>query len=248
MIKSTNKNNLFTLIELLVVIAIIAILAAMLLPALQQARESGKSSNCVINLKQMATNAAMYADSYKGSLFLHDSNGQFAGWFINKNIYNNNPDYVACPTTPPGKFTSTNFQNNAYKTYTCRRRNNVPGKIGTILSGTDYTLPTQKISYPSKFLIYADSVTVATKEQNSFAYMYLSTGEITSGVYLAHNNAANIAFLDGHVGTLRNWNAFYENYFAEFKKNGTTTEQGGFTFHFIDKTFNVIKFNSAGLR
>ena len=247
----TNRNKarkVFTLIELLVVIAIIAILAAMLLPALQQARESARASNCISNLKQMATNAAIYADSYHGYLFLHDGNGQFAGWFINKNIYNNNPDYVACPTTLPGKFTSTNYQNNAYKTYTCRRRNNVPGGIGTILSGTDYILPAKKISYPSQFLIYADSVTVATKEQNSFAYMYLSTGEITSGVYLAHNNAANIAFLDGHVGSLRNWNEFYENYFAEFKKNGTATEKGGFTFHFVDKVFNVIKFNGSGLK
>ena len=59
-----HKRKGFTLIELLVVIAIIAILMAILLPALNRAKEQGKRAVCLFNLKQLTFAWLLYADDY----------------------------------------------------------------------------------------------------------------------------------------------------------------------------------------
>lgn len=113
----TMKKN-FTLIELLVVIAIIAILAAMLLPTLGRAREKGKSTSCLGNLRQIAIGAFSYAQDNNQYLItarlVNVENLKPAHWAtILNNTYLHNPKVFDCPSELKSSWTSGDgFQNN----------------------------------------------------------------------------------------------------------------------------------------
>jgi prepilin-type N-terminal cleavage/methylation domain-containing protein/prepilin-type processing-associated H-X9-DG protein len=79
------RTRAFTLVELLVVIAIIAVLVAMLLPALNRAREAAKSAVCLSNLRQCAMGFFLYANDHNGFIPLKrnkDSNIEVWPWFL----------------------------------------------------------------------------------------------------------------------------------------------------------------------
>jgi len=66
------QNAAFTLVELLVVVAIVGILGALLFPAVARAKNSGKVTACLNNLRQLQLAWTMYADDHDGRLVRND--------------------------------------------------------------------------------------------------------------------------------------------------------------------------------
>lgn len=97
-LQSRRSDRGFTLVELLVVIAIIGILVALLLPAIQAAREAARRTQCVNQLRQMGIAMQNHVDTYK--VFPTGGNQP------NPNI----ADYTSGGTNNPGTPNSTNKQ------------------------------------------------------------------------------------------------------------------------------------------
>jgi prepilin-type N-terminal cleavage/methylation domain-containing protein/prepilin-type processing-associated H-X9-DG protein len=96
---SKGKRAAFTLVELLVVIGIIALLLAVLLPALNKARESARAVQCLSNLRQLSMAIVMFAGDHRGQMPAGGTNSPYkidptTGDIVKITSPDSSPDYT----------------------------------------------------------------------------------------------------------------------------------------------------------